>query len=67
MYYTNKPLDKDLNADIINNYITANRWFIFNKFKTYSTFERQIFEYPNKVNQQIIDLTYTDKKGNDQL
>ena len=34
MYYSNKPLDKMLKADKNTNYITSDRLFIFNKYKT---------------------------------
>ena len=53
-----------LKADTIINYITSDLWLIFNKFKTYSTYGQQTFEYPNKIYQQIMDLTYLDQENN---
>ena len=47
MYYSNKPLDKMLLADTTKNYITSDGWFIFNKYKTDSTYGQQTFECPN--------------------
>ena len=44
-----------LKADKNKNYITSDRWFIFKKYKTYSTYEQQTFECPIKIYQQIID------------
>ena len=38
MYYSNKPLDKMLKTDTTKNYITSDHWFIFNKYKTDSTY-----------------------------
>ena len=66
MYYLNKPLNKMLKTDTTKNYITSDRWFIFNKYKTDSTYGQQTFECPNKIYQQIINLTYYDKKNNEQ-
>ena len=64
MYYSNKLLDKMLKADKKINYITSDNWFIFNKYKTYSTYGQQTFECPNEIYQQIIDLTYQDLENN---
>ena len=66
MYYSNKPLDKMLKADKTKNYITTDRWFIFNKYKTDSTYGQQTFECPNEIYQQIINLTYYDEENNEQ-
>ena len=48
------------------NYITSDRWFIFNKYKTDSTYGQQTYECPNEIYQQIINLTYLDKENNEQ-
>ena len=66
MYYSNKSLHKMLKADKNTNYITSNRLFIFNNYKTYSTYGQQTFEFPNEVYQKIIDLTYIYKDNNEQ-
>ena len=66
MYYLNKPLDKMLKADTTKNYITSDRWLIFNMYKTYSTYGQQTFECPNEIYQQIIDLPYLDQENNEQ-
>ena len=66
MYYSNKPLDIMWKADKTKNYITSDRWFIFNKYKTYSTYGQQTFECPNEIYQLIIDLTYQDLENNEQ-
>ena len=55
-----------LKADIKRNYITSDCWFIFNEYKTDSTYGQQTFECPNKIYQQIIDLTYIDQENNEQ-
>ena len=67
IYYSNKPLDKVLKADKTKNYITSDRWLIFNEYKTDSTYGQQTFECPNKIYQQIIDLKYQDQENNEQL
>ena len=46
-----------LKDDKNNYYITSDRWFIFNKYKTYSTNRQQECECPNKIYQQNINLT----------
>ena len=50
-----------LKADTTKNNITLDRWFIFNKYKTDSTYELQTFEWLNKIYQHIINLTYYDQ------
>ena len=54
-----------LKTDTTKNYITSDRWFIFNKYKTNSTYGQQTFECPNKIYQQIINLTYYDQENNE--
>ena len=66
MYYSKKPLDEMSKTDTTKNYITSDRWFIFNKYKTDSTYGQQTFECPNEIYQQIINLTYYDKENNEQ-
>ena len=53
-------------ADKNKNYILSDCLFIFNKYKTYSTYGQQRFECPNKIYTQIIDLTYYDIENNKQ-
>ena len=52
--------------DKTKNYITSDRQFIFNKYKTASTYGQQKFECPNQIYQQVINLTYYDKEDNEQ-
>ena len=66
MYYSNKTYDEMFKKDKTKNYITSDRWFIFNKYKTDSTYGQQKFECPNEIYQQIINLTYLDKEDNEQ-
>ena len=66
MYYSNTPLDEMSKTDTAINYITSDRWLIFNKYKTDSTYGQQTFECPNEIYQLIINLTYYDKENNEQ-
>ena len=38
-----------LKADKNINYITSDCWFIFNKYKTYSTYGQLTFKCPNNI------------------
>ena len=49
MYYSNKPLNEMSKKDKTKNYITSDCWFIFNKYKTDSTYGQQTFECPNEI------------------
>ena len=55
-----------LKANNNKNYITSDRWCIFNKYKTYLTYGKQTIECTNEINKQIINLTYYDEENNEQ-
>lgn len=49
MYYTNKTLDQMKNANKHKKYITCDRKYIFNKYKTDSTYVQKIVDCPDEI------------------
>lgn len=58
MYYTHKIFDQIKNANKHKSYITANRKYIFSRYKTDSTYDQKIINCPEEIYQKIIYLNY---------